>query len=162
MSPQPPELSPSDVAWLLSQARQRWPREAEDICQAACLRAWAARDRYRAGNWRGWLLTILVNAGRDHGRRCRQRVERPVDPAEAPEPAAVVRRAAMPLAEDVGRVLALVAPVHREVLRLRLCGARYSEISERLGLPLGTVMSRLMRARHALVPHRQALMEELS
>lgn len=152
-----PELTAADVAWLLGQARRRWRgHDAEDIAQEACLRVCQALDRYRPGNWRGWLRSILRNVGIDHDRRRRMRREHAV----IPEPEGV--DPGPTLAVDLGPVLARLPVIYHRVMELRAVGLSNPEIAARLGLPVGTVFSRLHRARRALVIREAELREELA
>jgi RNA polymerase sigma-70 factor, ECF subfamily len=109
------------------------------------LLAWRGFHQFRSGtNARAWLFQIMMNAFHARGRMLR--------PATVPlgdrdwvtkshaEAAAEVRQALDELAVD-----------HREVLLLGVVeGFKCQEISEILGVPVGTVMSRLSRARGAI------------
>jgi RNA polymerase sigma-70 factor (ECF subfamily) len=137
--------------WLL-----RHEHDAEDAVQEACVRAHRALPRFRSGDGRGWLLTIVRNVCYSRLRQTRG--------AEAPEmfddevhgvDDAPAELAALEWKED--RLAQLRAgverlpPEFREVLVLHeLEGLRYRDIAEVAGIPLGTVMSRLARARRKL------------
>lgn len=126
--------------------------EAEDLVQEALVRAMAAAHTWRPGrDVRPWLLSILHNV--HVSRRRRHRVEAAWAQEQALAPAPVARpqqldrvqlnqtmTALMTLPDDQREVLVLVA----------LDGLAYKDVAEILGLPLGTVMSRLGRARDAL------------
>ena len=131
-------------------ARRLRPRDADDLVQETYLRALASRHRYRAGSNAGaWLHRILVNAAHsEHRRNARERrlqlriAEEPPPPAteEAPEP--------MPELEALDDALAELQAHERCVVELtELRGLRYREAASELGCPIGTVMSRLHRAR---------------
>lgn len=130
-------------------------QEAREVAQEALLRAWNARDRYDpARPFYPWLYTIVKNACRDALARRRHRAEPGLQDEHVPSPGPG------PLAElgqreaeqAVRRALADLDPEHREILQLRhFQDLSYAEIGQVLGLPAGTVMSRLYRARQALL-----------
>jgi len=125
---------------------------AEDIVQEALLRAWRSFDQFRAGtNARAWLFRIMINAFYEQGRRSQAgSVVMPLD--EAPE--AQQRPAgglALPEATAISRALDALSVEHRAVLLLGVVeGFTCREMAEILSVPIGTVMSRLSRARQAL------------
>lgn len=135
--------------WLL-----RDPADAEDIIQEAMLRAYRFFDRFRGGDARAWLLHIVRNCcyswlekNRTSDLMTEFDEELHHRPVATPETMAVQ-------ADDRRRLrLALESlPTRsREVLVLReLEGCSYKEIAEIAGMPIGTVMSTLSRARQYL------------
>lgn len=144
--------------------------EAMDATQEAFLRAFRALPRFRGEtSLRSWLYGITLNVCRNHlaaaSRRLRERQEsltwqddegeerlRPLgDPAPNPERTAWAGE----LRQAIEDALAALPPDHREVVVLReVQGLDYEEMAAILGCALGTVKSRLGRARAAL---RQAL-----
>ena len=155
-----------DAAYTLARYLTRNEHDAEDVVQDACLRALKYFDGFRgeeATSARAWLLAIVRNTAFSSRRRERpDAVVLQFDEAqhsdavadEHPE-AEVLRSAAK---ESLGRALDRLAPEFREVIVLReLEGLSYKEISDVAGVPVGTVMSRLSRARNRL---QQALREE--
>jgi RNA polymerase sigma-70 factor, ECF subfamily len=135
--------------WLL-----RSPHDAEDVVQEAYLRAFRSFDRYRGGDPRAWLLSIVRNGCYSWLRRRGEATETALDPAELPD-----ELAAGPEARIIGqsdgvmlrRALEELPVEFREAMVLReLEGLSYREIAEVTGAPLGTVMSRLSRARRQL------------
>jgi RNA polymerase sigma factor (sigma-70 family) len=140
--------------------------DAEDVVQEACLRAFRSILRFKEGNARAWLLTIVRNTaytwlGRNRSANLvmtddleaieRDEIDRghPFgSEAETPE-AALIAKA------DVARVQTAIASLpapFRETLVLRdLQGFDYREIAAITGVPVGTVMSRLARARRRLM-----------
>jgi RNA polymerase sigma factor (sigma-70 family) len=137
--------------WLIGKG------DADDVVQEAMVRALTYFPSYRGGNSRAWLLSIVRNAAYAAlDQRRRTKVE-PLDDAEDaieladpgadPEAALVKARAVSRL----DTLLARLAPELREALVLReLEEMSYREIAEVTGAPIGTVMSRLWRARMSL------------
>lgn len=139
------------IAWRRGVRRD----EIEDVVSAVFLKAYVNLHRYRPGHpFSTWLYRLGANAIVDHlrrrGRREAGRVEMPdavsddaADPgstAEAAERSKAVRAA-----------LAQLSPVYREALELVYFDARtVEEAAECLGVPTGTLKTRLMRGRRAL------------
>jgi RNA polymerase sigma-70 factor (ECF subfamily) len=132
--------------------------DADDVVQEAFLRAFRAFDSLRGTDVKGWLLTIVRNC---HATAARQQQRAPAPlPEEEGAPLATLMGAApdpqsATLAHEAERTLAhLIAALpeqHREVLLLReMEELSYREIAQVTQLPIGTVMSRLARARSAL------------
>jgi RNA polymerase sigma factor (sigma-70 family) len=143
--------------WLAGSAS-----DAEDIVQEACLRAYRGITGFRGDNPRAWVMTIVRNTAftwlkkhRDPSLVSMERFEEHgegqsldvMDPA-TPE-AALIERADAALLEAA---IAALPPLFRETLVLReLQGFNYRAIGEITGAPIGTVMSRLARARRQLM-----------
>jgi RNA polymerase sigma-70 factor (ECF subfamily) len=138
-------------------------QDALDLVQETLLRAMLAWDRFEAGsNVRAWLLRILTNAF-INGYRKRRRHQRFA--TECPGDArnalfgtqedntgdlgdAIVEGE---LGDEVSGALERLSPDYREVVeRADLRGEKYKDIAEATGVPIGTVMSRLFRARRQL------------
>lgn len=148
-----PEL---EVLARVARSVTRNSHDAEDLVQETLLSAYRAIDRFDGQHPRAWLLTILRNA---EAKRHRKR--RPFLLREGEEPAATVgydfsSAARSPEQLVVGEQFdAVVAaslrslPQHqRQVVELvDLDGLSYAEAAEVIGVPVGTVMSRLHRAR---------------
>ncbi len=143
-----------DAAYTLARWLSRSPTDAEDIVQEAMLRAFRAFDAMRGETIRPWLMTIVRNCCHDH--RAKARRQEPLDetvlgklPAAEPSPEAEAEGASERRRLDA--MLTVLPDDYREVLLLReLEDMSYREISEALGIPIGTVMSRLARARGLL------------
>ena len=135
---------------------------AEDVTQEAFTAAWRRIDTFRGGSFRSWLFTIAANRARDELRR---RVRRPTtsldaardDPDRAaldpPDREAGPERAAeqAELRAALEAALAGLPPDWREVVVLSdIHGLDYAEIAQATGAALGTVKSRLSRARARL------------
>jgi RNA polymerase sigma-70 factor, ECF subfamily len=136
------------------------PSQAEDLVQDTMLKAYRAWRQYRPGtNAKGWLLTILRNTFINDYRR--RKLEPVAMDLEAVEPHALYRAVEQSDPEGAffskivdAKVLEAIdalAPEFREVLVLSdIEGMRYAEIAETLQVPVGTVKSRLFRARRQL------------
>jgi RNA polymerase sigma-70 factor (ECF subfamily) len=125
--------------------------QAEDLAQEALLKAWQCRGQFQPGtNLRAWLATILRNRFFSLGRRRKWRADYDQEIIErtlvAPDdPQAVVEL------EDVRRALAMLPDFQREALILIGAGGMsYDEAAQIAGCPLGTVKSRVRRARDEL------------
>jgi RNA polymerase sigma-70 factor (ECF subfamily) len=128
---------------------------ADDLVQAACERAFAARAQYQPGTrLDAWLFRILRNQWIDQHRRTAARggLHADIDAVELPagEDGRAIAETRLMLAKAEEALAALPAE-QREVLVL-ICVEEmgYRETAELLGVPIGTVMSRLSRGRRAL------------
>jgi RNA polymerase sigma-70 factor (ECF subfamily) len=122
---------------------------ADDLVQDTLVRALRAQRQFHGGDLRSWLYTILTNLNRNRRRSLARR------PALFPllEDGAVGGDASGTEAEgrDIARALATLPDDQRSVLLLvTLEGLSYREVAEVQGVPIGTVMSRLARARAAI------------
>jgi RNA polymerase sigma-70 factor (ECF subfamily) len=145
-----------DAAYNLARWLMRNEADAEDLVQEAYLRAFNHFAGFRGGDGRAWLLTIVRNCCYD---RLKQKGSRGQEtdfdeavhsagrPASNPETLLLREERAGLLSE----FLAELPAEYREVLVLReLEQMSYREIANIAGIPLGTVMSRLSRARQRL------------
>lgn len=126
--------------------------DAEDLVQETLLRAYRAFDSYRPGtNVRAWLFTILHRLRTDSLRR-RGRSPATVElVGEGPPVGPVHEKVLTSGHEDVVRALEAVPEVFRAAVVLRdVEDFSYSEIAGILGVPAGTVMSRIHRGRALL------------
>jgi RNA polymerase sigma factor (sigma-70 family) len=122
---------------------------ADDLVQDTLERAWAKLHLYRRGtDLRAWLFTVMHNV---HVNRVR--ATRPVDPLDDDMPE-LAQRETQPdalLVRDLDRAIARMPADQRAVLLLvTLEEMSYEEVARTLGIPIGTVMSRLSRAREKL------------
>jgi RNA polymerase sigma-70 factor (ECF subfamily) len=118
---------------------------ADDLVQDTLLRALRAERQFHGGDLRSWLYTILTNLNRNRRRAMARRPSfSPLtDPPDASGTEAEGR--------DISRALAQLPEEQRAVLLLvTLEGLSYREVAEVQAVPIGTVMSRLARARSAI------------
>ena len=134
--------------------------DAEDVVQDACLRAFRGIAGFRDGNARAWLLTIVRHAAYTWLGKNRPATLIVTDDVEGVEGAEIASGDAEAETEmiakaDAARLRAAIEqlpPPFREALVLRdLQGLDYREIAKVTGAPIGTVMSRLARARRRLM-----------
>lgn len=140
--------------------------DAEDVVQDACLRALRAINGFSGNNARAWTLTIVRNTAYSWLRKNRSSVLLMVEDLEAvergqagcggpdtdgmqtPEAALIAKTEAARLE----RAIAALPLPFRDTLVLRdVQGLDYREIAQVTGVPIGTVMSRLARARDRLI-----------
>lgn len=144
----------TDRIYRLAHHLMRDRDEAEDVVQETFIRAWQRRGDLRdPAAVMPWLSRIARNAARDRLRWWRRRPEKArteVEPAGAATPADHALIGAERAAE-VRRALDVLSEKHRVILLLReVEDMSYEQIAELLGVPVGTVESRLHRARAAL------------
>ena len=141
-----------DAAYTLARYLTRNAHDAEDVVQDACLRALKYFDGFRGEpgtSARAWLLTIVRNTA--HSWYKQHRTDGLAVEFDESEHSPVVTNGQPEARESLGRALDRLAPEFREVIVLReLQGLSYKEISDVTGVPVGTVMSRLSRARARL------------
>jgi RNA polymerase sigma-70 factor (ECF subfamily) len=158
------------AAYNLARWLVRSDEDARDIVQESFLRAWRAFTQFRGGaDARAWLLAIVRNTGHSWLRRDATRrelvatddsLDEEIDMTDPPDVAVVRNAEAVALRDAIDRL-----PVElREVIVLReLEEMSYKQIADVAEIPIGTVMSRLSRARHqlfaALAPPRASLQE---
>lgn len=122
---------------------------ADDLVQDTLERAWSKLHLYRRGtDLRAWLFTVMHNV---HVNKLR--AARPTDPLDEamPELAQRAVQADALLVRDLDRAIARLPADQRAVLLLvTLEEMSYEEVARTLGIPIGTVMSRLSRAREKL------------
>ena len=129
--------------------------DAEDVAQESFVKAFRAAETFRGTDVRPWLLAIVRNSAINFLNRNKQReagldetAPEPADSAPDPEMSLAQARRRKQVRAAIGRL-----PLEfREALLLReMEGMAYKEIAYVLKVPLGTVMSRLSRARTLLI-----------
>jgi RNA polymerase sigma-70 factor (ECF subfamily) len=144
-----------DAAYNLARWLMRNDHDAEDVVQEACLRAQQFFGGFHGQDGRGWLLKIVRNTC--YTSLERSRAWKPMtafdeakhSPSDTASPESLVVRTENQ--QLLRQALEELLPEYREVLVLReLEGMSYKEIADVVGIPMGTVMSRLARARERL------------
>lgn len=139
----------------------RDPDQAEDVTQDSFLKAFQAMNSFRGGSFRSWLLRIVKNSAYDILRRAKRHPTQPLIPEaengeevdSAPwlaDPAASVTDTVeqKELSDEINRMLEQLPDAYRSVLTLiDIYQFDYVEAAETLRIPIGTVKSRLARAR---------------
>lgn len=138
------------------------PDSAEDATQDAFIRAWQRFETYRGGSFRAWLFTIAANRARDELRRRGRRPTSSLDEArDDPDRADIDPVDGGPTAHEVleqaelrnalEAALRTLPDDWREIVVLAdVQGLDYTEVAAVTGIPVGTVKSRLSRARGRL------------
>lgn len=153
-----------DAAYNLARWLTRDDHQAEDLVQNAFLRAFRFFDGFRGDDARAWLMTIVQNTyftqlreekNEQHvafdeewlGAEDEESDAMPAMVAPGPEEAMMARDTR----REVNAALEKLPPAFREVIILKeMNDLSYKEIADIAGVPLGTVMSRLARARKML------------
>ena len=161
-----------DAAYNFARGLARDERNAEDVVQEACLRAFRSLDGFHGDNGRAWLLTIVRNTYYTWLKKTR--LERhnvsfddeSMGAAELGELESQLGAVDQALHQQdarrlVNAALELLPEEFREAIVLReLEDLSYKEIAAVAGIPLGTVMSRLARGRKLLLEHLRRLQRE--
>jgi len=134
-------------AYRLSQSKEA----AQELTQKTCLRALEYQASYHGGNLRSWLFKIMHNLWRDEVRHTVRAglklvsndVETDIKSFDGPEQQLLL--------QEVQQMINQLPEAHRTVLLLTAVeGFSYKETAELLEVPVGTVMSRLARAREKI------------
>ena len=145
-----------DAAYNLARWLTRDVHDAEDLVQEACLRALKSFEGFRGGNARPWLLTIVRNTCYTWMQQNRSRELTTVfdeeihtgEPDQCNPETLIIRGADV---KQLTKALEELPVEYREAIVLReLEGLSYKEIADVADIPIGTVMSRLARARKRL------------
>jgi RNA polymerase sigma-70 factor (ECF subfamily) len=149
-----------DDAYRFARWLARSPESADDCVQEAMLRAYRSFDGLRGSDAKAWLLTIVRNCHSTTQKREQRRAQVPLpeeqDPLDsqaliAPEPNPENASIRQDEARTLERLVAALPEEYREVLILReVEDMDYRGIATVVNIPLGTVMSRLARARALL------------
>lgn len=140
---------PALRAFALSLSRN--PADADDLVQEAIVKAWSNFEKFEQGtNLRAWLFTILRNAHYSRGRKRRREVSDP-DSIHTQGMAVGPAHDGHLAMSDFERAFAQLSDEHREVLVLVGAeGFAYEDVADMLGVAVGTIKSRVNRARKRL------------
>ena len=149
-----------DAAYRYARWLSRSPDDADDVAQEAILRAFRGFDALRGSDVKAWLLTIVRNchltAAKQQQRRAFVPLPEEQDTRDGP---AMIATTPDPESNSIrrdeertfDRLMSALSEEQREVLALReIEEMNYREIASVTNIPIGTVMSRLARARIAL------------
>jgi len=161
-------LSHIDSLYRTALRLTRVPADAEDLVQDTYLRAFRAADTFEPGtNLRAWLFTILHNTARNRARdRARDTVTADSEVVERAADVSPSRGADNPetlllrevLTPELQRAIDELPDAFRQAVWLRdVEEFSYAEIADMLGIPAGTVMSRISRGRRMLFDRLQHL-----
>lgn len=149
-----------DVLYRTAWSLTRSDAEAQDLVQETMLRAFRAIERFDGRYPRAWLLTIMRNANINRARKKKPDLlddpdatfERSTDFADTNDPESVVVEPIFDSA--VENAFSALPDKFRQVVELvDLNGLAYQEAADMLDVPVGTVMSRLHRARKRIRDH---------
>jgi RNA polymerase sigma-70 factor, ECF subfamily len=154
-------LSHQDLAYQHAYSLVGDAALAEDVTQESFIKAFQGLKTFRGGSFRGWLLRIVTNSAYDILRRSQRHPTQPLFPEDdngeelesAPwlaDPAASVQNTVeqKELSEELRILLEQLPDAYRSVLTLvDIYQFDYVEAAETLRIPIGTVKSRLARAR---------------
>ncbi|MEK6255882.1 MAG: sigma-70 family RNA polymerase sigma factor [Chloroflexota bacterium] len=154
-------LTYQDIAFNVAYGLMSDPAEAEDVTQDAFVSAYRKLDSFRGGSFKAWLLRIVTNAGYDALRKRKRQattpleplssddeeIESPIwltDPSESPEDTTARIELGMAIQQCMD---AMALDYKTVVILVDVQGMDYAEVAEVVGSPLGTIKSRLARAR---------------
>jgi len=154
-------LNYQDMAYNQAYALMGDPDSAADATQDAFIKAFQAINGFRGGSFRGWLLKIVTNSAYDILRRARRHPNQPLFPEDEHgeeiesaswlvDPAASVQNEVeqREFSNDLYKMLdELPAPYRTVITLIDINELDYAEAAEALSAPIGTVKSRLARAR---------------
>jgi len=129
------------------------PDDARDLVQEALIRVQRGLETYTPGSLEGWLSRIVTNVFLDETRRRKRRptVALPDDPDLVVPPSAAADEVTLGLSDDVQLALQTLPEEFRvPVVLCDIADRSYDEIATTLGVPVGTVRSRIHRGRRLL------------
>ena len=137
--------------------------DADDIVQLTSRRVLECWYQWRGESFKAWLYEIMMSQFQRELRRERLRTgadlsENAWARIEDDNPSGGADAVIAGL--DFNKTLARLSPDHQEILLLRMEGLSYEQLAEALGIPKGTAMSRLKRARDSFEKHRLDLNQD--
>lgn len=145
------DLQSQLLAYCIMLTRRRRPADAEDVMQAAQMKAWAARDQFRPGsNMRAWLFTIARNHFVSECRRDKwaggsvEDLDLALLPHDLPSQEGPLHLA------DVIELLGLMPKAQADAMLAVAMGDSYEAVATSAGCEVGTIKSRVARGRAAL------------
>jgi RNA polymerase sigma-70 factor (ECF subfamily) len=145
-----------DAAYNLARFLMRQDQDAEDVVQEASLRAFRFFESFRGGNSRAWFLKIVRNVSfttlkKNRPEEMNVAFDEELHGGQTPPMNAGLALDRFQDRQTVRAAIDQLPPEFREAITLReLEGVSYKEIADIAGVPIGTVMSRLARARRQL------------
>jgi RNA polymerase sigma-70 factor (ECF subfamily) len=127
--------------------------DAQDLVQEALIRVRRGLERYEPGSLEGWLARIVTNVFLDEVRRKRRRPTSalPEDPEWVLPPSPAADEVSLGLSDDIHAALATLPEEFRvPVVLCDVADQSYEQIARSLGIPVGTVRSRIHRGRRML------------
>ena len=169
-------LSYQNLAYYHAYSLTGDPASAEDVAQESFVKAFQALDSFRGGSFRSWLLRIVTNCAYDILRRSQRYPLQPLFPEDddgedlesAPwlaDPSASVQDAVeqAEFSEEICGVMEQLPDAYRNVLTLvDIYQFDYSEAAQALRVPIGTVKSRLARARMQMRGMLKSVLDDTS
>jgi RNA polymerase sigma-70 factor (ECF subfamily) len=143
-------LQPALLAFARRLVRQ--PADVEDLVQDTIMRALAARERFEEGtNLKAWLFTIMRNCFNTRWRRSLREVLPGAEAIAASAVTPATQTVELWAKQAIDRMLRDLSPAHRDILiMIPVMGVSYEDAAVACGCSVGTVKSRLNRARGAL------------
>ena len=154
-----------DLAYNHANALLRDSFLAEDATQEGFIKAFQNIDSFRGGSFRAWLMRIVTNTVYDMLRKSKRQPTQPLIPEDAngeelesafwlADPNASVQETIerQEFADEIYQILDELPEAYRSVLTLiDICEMDYTEVALSLNIPLGTVKSRITRARLRMI-----------
>ena len=129
--------------------------DAKDLMQETLMRSFSKRDRFNDGtNFKAWMTTIMYNSFVNHyrKRRTRNKIETPIETCELAidnKPATDNVQSVI-MHKELEQMVTDLPEDYQVPFQMFFEGYRYDEISEKVGIPMGTVKSRIFYARKRL------------